>query len=60
MMPFTPPKMVDVAMGVDHAGHVPIAAVPAIELERRGSGLPADQGIDDYHPGVTLDEAHHG
>ncbi len=50
-------EVVHVAVGVDHGGHRTIPAVGAVQRERRGCGLGADQRVDDDDAGVALDEA---
>ena len=51
-------EVVDVGVGVDHGHHRPRTTVLGVEGERGGRRLPADQRVDDDHPGVTLDHAH--
>ncbi len=50
-------EMVDVAVGVDHRDHGPIAPVTPVQLQRRGRHLGGDQRIDHDQTGVPLDEA---
>ena len=51
------PEMVDVAVGVDHGFDGPISPVLAIQRQRGGRGLGADQRVDHDDAGVALDEA---
>ena len=50
-------EMVHVAVGVDHRDDGPVAAVRAVQLQRRGRHLGGDQRVDDDQTGVALDEA---
>src|SRR6056297_684070 len=53
-----PAEVVDVGVGVDHRPHRPVAAMLAVQRERGGCGLRADQRIDHDHAGVALDDGH--
>ena len=50
-------EVVDVAVGVDDGDDRPVAAVRAVQRQRRGGGLGGDQRVDDDDAGVALDEA---
>ena len=51
-------EVVDVTMGVDEAGDRALAAVLAVEGERRSGGLGRDQRVDDDDPALALDHVH--
>ncbi len=53
-------EVVDVAVGVDQPGDGTIAAMLAVEGERRRRGLGRDQGVDHDDSLVTLDDVHVG
>ncbi len=45
-------EVVDVAVGVDHAGDRPVAAVLPVQRERGRGGLGRDQRVDHEHAGI--------
>ena len=49
-------EMVDVAVAVDDADHGAVAAMLPVERERGCGGLRGDEGVDDEHAGLALDE----
>ncbi len=51
-------EVVDVAVGVDQRRDGPLAAMAAVERERRGGGLGGDQRVDHDHAALALDERH--
>jgi hypothetical protein len=52
-------EVVDVAVRVEQARHRPVAAVLAVERERRRRALGRDQRIDHEDAAVALDDGHH-
>ena len=50
--------MVDVAVRVQQPGHRPLAAMLAVERQRRRRALRGDQRVDHEHARVALDDRH--